>query len=107
MSNQTVTAWDGENLIDLYAKTVEGGELIHTFSHTVITHAQFEDGKIQFRMETDFRYTRPICQYITVDFYGVMAFRDKGRWFVPGDTLFDTLDQAVEYLEAIESVTNE
>lgn len=54
--------------------------------------------EFQFLFSTKTPYGS-ICQYATWR-DGELHFREDWRWFVPGDTLFQTFNDALEFLKA-------
>jgi hypothetical protein len=67
--------------------------------NTSLTMAKYqpEFDNYQFRFETQIKGgDLPVCQYVTVK-DGTMTFRDSKRWFVPGDIIFETFEEAAEF----------
>lgn len=57
-----------------------------------------EDGELQFLFVTSTPHG-PICQY-AIFTKGEFNFRDNLRWFTPGDFLFETFTEALDFLKA-------
>lgn len=103
-------AFDGQDIIDLYIKALSSEQCItrmeitrYIENNTKIALVQFvADSGFLFRMETAVPFfCVPICQYVTVTGDGEMKFRKDDQWFIPGDILFDTFDEALNYLAAL------
>lgn len=58
-----------------------------------------EEGELQFLFVTSTPYGL-ICQY-AIFTKGEFKFRDNLRWFTPGDFLFETFIEALDFLKAV------
>lgn len=106
-------AFYDQNIIDLYIAALSSEQpgisaedtARHIKGHTKITQVQYvAGGSFRFRIETGISFCdEPICQYVIVTAAGKMKFREdgEGRWFVPGDILFETFGEALDYLVAL------
>ena len=72
------------------------------FNNTTVTWIEpLESGGMSFRFETTVRpYQFPICQYVVYK-KGRFEYRPNGRWFIPGDFLFDDFKSALDTLKQI------
>ena len=114
--NNPLQAYEGESIVDFYKQAViaEGktlfgvqqADLAEQFfraSQPVMTLVQPVQNGMQFRFEIESGvYGLPICQYVTIDRSNVISFRSDGfRWFLPGDSLFLTLDAVLKFIDTL------
>jgi hypothetical protein len=89
------------DLIDLYASQVEKENADYSREFRIctrITSVTIEaDNALLFRFETSlFGIGGPACQYVIYR-NGQLHFLEKGQWFIPGDVLFNSLGDLVDY----------
>jgi hypothetical protein len=107
--------FEGQSVVEHYietlatSKTITQNEIdIWVRRDTTVELVQYQgNGKYQFRLKSEIIGGPPICQYVTVDCDGVMKFRKDHPWFVPGDLLFESFSEALEYVMAAKIVAKE
>lgn len=94
------------DLIDLYAPEAEKENADYSREFrtcTRITSVTIEaDNALLFRFETSlFGVGGPACQYVTYR-NGHLYFREEGQWFIPGDVVFNSLGDLIDYCKGEE-----
>jgi hypothetical protein len=95
------------NLIEQYIEEMELQNQPHNwlFDDTTVTWIEpLESGEMSLRFETRiYPYQFPICQYV-IYCDGKFIYRDEGKWFIPGDFLFDDFGTALDTLRGIRRI---